>query len=100
MTQYWYRKAHDAWILKLYIQPGAKKNQIIGLLQGELKIKLASPAIEGRANVALTKLLTELFQVPRSNIILKSGEKSRHKIVEVYQSHIHPETIFSLPERD
>jgi len=42
----WYRYESDALILKLYIQPGAKRNEMIGLVQEELKIKLATPALE------------------------------------------------------
>ncbi len=93
---FWYRQEGDVWILRLYIQPGAKKNEIIGLFQDELKIKLASPPIEGRANVALAKFLSELFEVPRSRVALKSGEKSRHKIIEISNSRIHPETLLVI----
>lgn len=89
----WYRYESDALILKLYIQPGAKRNEIIGLMQDELKIKLATPAIEGRANSALIKFLSQLFKVPRSKILLKSGEKSRHKIVEVSDSDVNLEQL-------
>ena len=92
----WYRYKSDVLILKLYIQPGTKRNEVIGPIQGKLKIKLASPPIEGRANIHLIKLLAELFKVPRSNIALKSGEKSRHKIVEISNSSIHPDTLLSL----
>jgi uncharacterized protein (TIGR00251 family) len=89
----WYRYESDSLILKLYIQPGAKRHEIIGPVQDELKIKLASPAIEGRANVALMKLLSQLFNVPRSKIVLKSGEKSRHKTVIINNSTLRPEDI-------
>ena len=89
----WYRYESDALILKLYIQPGAKRNEIIGLMQDELKIKLATPALEGRANSALIKFLSQLFKVPRSKIVLKSGEKSRHKIIEVSDSDVNPEQL-------
>ena len=93
MTMFWYRQECNVWILRLYIQAGAKQNEIIGLIQDELKIKLASLPIEGRANVALIKFLAELFKVPRSSIVLKSGEKSRHKTVEIRNCNICPETI-------
>lgn len=90
----WYRYESDVLILKLYIQPGARRHEIIGPMQDELKIKLASPPLEGRANAALIKWLAELFKVPRSNILLKSGEKSRHKTVHVFNSTLLPESIF------
>lgn len=93
---FWYRQECNVWILRLYIQPGAKQNAIIGLIQGELKVKLHVPPIEGRANVALIKFLAELFKVPRSSIVLKSGEKTRHKTVAISNSLVHPDTIFSV----
>lgn len=89
----WYRYESDALILKFYIQPGAKRNEIVGIMQDELKIKLTSQAIEGRANIALIKFLAQLFKVPRSNIVLRSGEKSRHKIIEVSNSDVKPEEL-------
>ena len=69
--------------LKLYLQPGSKKNEVIGLFEGSLKIKLATQPIEGQANVALIKYLSQLLKVPKSKIILKKGEKSRRKIVDI-----------------
>lgn len=89
----WYRYESNALILRLYIQPGAKRNEIIGLMQDELKIKLATPALEGRANSALIKFLAQLFEVPKSKIVLKSGEKSRHKIIEISDSDVSPEQL-------
>ena len=89
----WYRYESNALILRLYIQPGAKRNEIIGLMQDELKIKLATPALEGRANSALIKFLAQLFDVPKSKVVLKSGEKSRHKIIEISESDVNPEQL-------
>lgn len=86
----WHRYEGDSLIIRLYVQPGAKRNEIVGIIQDELKIRLMSPPIEGRANSALIKYLSQLFQVPQSNIRLKSGEKSRHKTMEIRKSLIHP----------
>ncbi len=78
-----YQINNNVITLKLYIQPGSKKNEVIGLFEGTLKIKLATQPIEGQANLALIKYLSELLKVPKSKIILKKGDKSRHKIVDV-----------------
>ena len=78
-----YQINNNVITLKLYIQPGSKKNEVIGLFEGALKIKLATQPIEGQANLALIKYLSELLKVPKSKIILKKGDKSRHKIVDV-----------------
>jgi uncharacterized protein len=78
----------DVITLKLYVQPGSKKNEVIGIFEGALKIKLATQPIEGQANLALIKYLSKLLKIPKSKIILKKGEKSRHKIVEIQSNDI------------
>lgn len=50
---------------------------------GLLKISVKAPAKEGKANEAVVKLLAEHFKVPKSNVIIKSGLKSKNKIVEI-----------------
>lgn len=90
----WYRYESDVLILKLYIQPGAKRDEVMGPMKDELKIKLATPALEGRANSALIKFLSQLCQVPKSKIVLKSGEKSRHKIIEISTNSMNMSLLF------
>ncbi|HHJ0475397.1 TPA: DUF167 domain-containing protein, partial [Legionella pneumophila] len=70
-------------ILSLLIQPGAKCNQVVGAVGEELKIKIAAPSIEDKANMELVRYLSVLFKVPKSQIKIKRGLKSRHKIIEV-----------------
>jgi uncharacterized protein (TIGR00251 family) len=88
MQSTYYQVTHDVITLKLYVQPGSKKNEVIGLFEGALKIKLATQPIEGQANLALIKYLSQLLKVPKSKIILKKGEKSRHKIVDIQSNDI------------
>ncbi len=89
----WYQKTDDIITLAIYVQPGAKHNGIVGMHGDALKIKLATPPIEGRANIALVRYLATLFEVPLSHITLKRGEKSRHKIIEVRASQIDPKSL-------
>lgn len=94
MSATWYIRANDLITLKIYLQPGAKQNEITGLHNNALKIRLTSPAIEGRANVALLKYIAELFDVPRANIKLKRGDTSRYKTIEVHNSRVNPDDLF------
>lgn len=80
-------------ILQLHVQPGAKKTEVVGLHGDALKIKLAAPPIEGKANLILTKLLAERFAVPLKHVILVSGEHSRHKLVRIRQTNCDPESL-------
>jgi uncharacterized protein len=50
---------------------------------GSLKIRLAAPAIEGRANAALIAFLARAFAVPEHAVTLVRGAKSRRKIVRI-----------------
>lgn len=90
---HWYHCSEDTITLTLYIQPGAKHNEICGLHDGALKIKLATQAIEGRANAALLQFIAKLFKVPQRHVELRKGNKSRHKIVAVNGSSINPDDM-------
>jgi uncharacterized protein (TIGR00251 family) len=65
------------------VQPRAKKNAILGDLGGAMKISLAAPPVDGRANQACVEFLAELLNVPRSAVTIVSGETSRRKVVRV-----------------
>ena len=92
----WYRQHDGIVTLTLHVQPGAKRSEIVGLHGEALKIKLAAPPIEGRANEALLKFIAGLFSVPLRNVELKQGEQSRHKVVAISGSLIEPETLLTL----
>ena len=80
-------------MLTLHVQPGAKRCEIVGLHGEALKIRLAAPPIEGRANDALLKFIADLFAVPLRNTELKQGGQSRHKVVAVTGSRIEPKSL-------
>ncbi len=89
----WYSREGETITLVLHVQPGAKCNEIAGLHGDALKIRLAAPAIEGRANEALLRFIGECFQVPQRNVELRQGAHSRHKRVEVRGSTVVPENL-------
>ena len=91
----WYRQHDDVITLTLHIQPGAKRNEIAGLHGDALKIRLAAPPVEGRANEVLLKFIAGLFEVPLRQVTLQAGTKSRHKIVMVQYSSVAPESIIA-----
>lgn len=89
----WYRRDGETITLTLHVQPGAKRNEIAGLHGAALKIRLAAPPVEGRANEALQKFIAELFAVPLRNVELKHGAQSRHKVIQVKGSRVDPGSI-------
>lgn len=92
MTE-WYRRSGDVITLTLHIQPGAKRSEVAGLHGGALKIRLAAPPVEGRANEALLKFIAERFDIPMRQVELKQGGQSRHKVVVITGSKIEPESL-------
>lgn len=66
------------------VQPRASKNEIAGVMEGALKIRLQAPAVEDRANEALCEFLADLLKRPKSAVRILSGERSRVKRVEVF----------------
>jgi len=92
----WYRREGDSITLTLHVQPGAKRSEVAGLHGEALKIRLAAPPIEGRANEALQRFIADRFEVPLRQIELLRGAQSRHKMVKINGSKIAPESL--LPE--
>ncbi|BBE49820.1 hypothetical protein OYT1_ch0246 [Ferriphaselus amnicola] len=93
----WYRREGDVLSLTLHVQPGAKRSEVAGLHGEALKLRLAAPPVEGKANEALMRFLAELFSVPLRNIELKQGAQSRHKVVRITASLITPEALLPTP---
>ena len=84
----WLRVAADGRItVTLHIQPGAKKTEFAGLHGDALKIRLAAPPVDGKANEALIKFVAETLKLPKSAVNLKSGQTSRRKVLEVSGSN-------------
>ncbi len=80
----WLREAADGSLtLTLHIQPGAKKTGFAGLHGEAMKIRLAAPPVDGKANAALCAFLADFCKVPKSAVSLISGETSRAKRVRV-----------------
>lgn len=82
------------WILTLHIQPGAKKTEIAGEHGDALKIRLAAPPVDGKANACLLAFLAECLGLPKSAVSLKSGQTSRRKVVTA--SGVTPDALSHL----
>jgi len=59
-----------------------------------LKIQVRAAPVEGQANAALIKFLAKTFAVPASQVMLKQGSQSRHKVVEIFASTKGPEALW------
>jgi hypothetical protein len=69
--------------LRLHIQPGAKKTEVVGRHGEALKIRLAAPPVDGKANACLIAYLSDRLGIARVAISLLSGDSSRAKRVRI-----------------
>jgi uncharacterized protein len=91
----WRRESDGAITLTLHVQPGAVRSEFAGLHGDALKVRLAAPPLEGKANAELIRFLADAFGVPQRNVLLLRGETSRAKTVRV----ISPRKMPSLPSQ-
>ncbi|MEI6206131.1 MAG: DUF167 family protein [Desulfuromonadales bacterium] len=74
----------DGITLSLYIQPRASKNEVCGVQDNSLRIRLTSPPVDGAANKLCREFVADFFGVPKSAVKIISGETSRHKRVFIH----------------
>ncbi len=86
MTASWLRHQADAsrLILRIHAQPNAKSTGAAGLHGDALKVRIAAPAVDDKANVALLSWLAAALDLPRSALRLSSGATSRRKVIEIH----------------
>ncbi len=73
----------DDLVIRLYIQPKASRDQIVGLHGDELKIAITAPPVDGKANGHLAKYLAKQFRVAKGQVVIEKGELGRHKQVRI-----------------
>ena len=65
------------------VQPRASRSSVAGEIDGALRIRLAAPPVDGEANEELVNLLAKLLEIPRRQVEIISGHKSKNKVVRV-----------------
>ncbi len=78
-----YDAKQDLWTLQIHVQPGAKTNEVVGEHGGSLKLKIAAPAVDNKANKCLIGFVAELWGVAPRQVSLVRGEGARQKTVAV-----------------
>lgn len=93
----WFRRdpAQGVVILSIHAQPQARRTEVVGLHGDSLKVRVAAPALEDRANEALIAFVAKRFGVARRDVTLLSGEKSREKVLQVRSTTVDPETVLA-----
>ena len=79
----WLREDGEGVLILVHLQPGARRTALCGEHGGRLKIAVAAPPLEGRANDALIAFLAELLGLPRRQVRVTVGPHSRDKTLRV-----------------
>ncbi|QHJ11937.1 hypothetical protein FX988_02173 [Paraglaciecola mesophila] len=82
--------------LRIYIQPKASRDEIVGMHGDALKIAITAPPVDGKANTHLCKYLAKQCGVAKSNVALIKGQLNRHKTVVVNEPAVIPKAIQAL----
>ncbi|MEF2144454.1 MAG: DUF167 domain-containing protein [Desulfovibrionaceae bacterium] len=67
------------WLMKVWVQPGAKKSELAGLYQGCVKVRLGAPAVDNKANKALVRFMAKVLGLKVRQVSLRDGQASRCK---------------------
>jgi uncharacterized protein (TIGR00251 family) len=73
----------EGLLFTVHVQPRASRSEICGAKEGELRLRLTSPPVEDAANKQCVDLIAKTLGVAKSKVSIKSGAKSRHKVVKV-----------------
>ncbi len=69
--------------LAVWVTPGASRSEVAGVADGRLRVRLAAPAHEGRANAELIRLVAAVLGVLRREVELAAGATGRRKLLHV-----------------
>lgn len=78
----------------VHAQPNARTTEIVGLHDGRLKIRVAAPALDGRANDRLLEYIRHRLDLPANRVVLVKGHHNRMKFIDILQPD--PELIATL----
>jgi uncharacterized protein (TIGR00251 family) len=76
-----WRQSASGVLLDLYVQPGASRSRLVGWHGDRLKVAVAAPPEQGKANAEVLRLLAQELARPLRQVQLQSGETSRQKVV-------------------
>ncbi|MES2212475.1 MAG: DUF167 domain-containing protein [Pseudomonadota bacterium] len=79
----WYRIHEQQVTLYILVKPNAAQSAFLGVVGDELHVRLKAKPIDGEANSALIALLAKSFKIPKKDIVLKRGDESRHKVLQL-----------------
>lgn len=96
MSRDWCSAVQQNIRLSVQITPNAKKSEVIGVHEDALKIRLQAQPIEGKANEALVRFLSDVLGVPKSAITITHGHTNKRKIIEIVSQRLSVDQVRAL----
>lgn len=73
--------------IAIRVQPNSSKDEILGWVEGVLRIRIKAPPENGRANESLVSLLASVSGIPKTQIRIIKGFTSRNKVIYIQEKH-------------
>ncbi len=89
----WYQFNRDGLSIHIHAQPGAKRTEVAGLHGDCVKLRLASPPVDGKANACLIEFIARRLGVKKSQVSITRGTSSRRKTVCVAGAGLDPAVL-------
>ena len=70
-------------MVSVRVQADARRDELVGIREGVLVVRVAAPALDGRANRAVCRVLTKRLAVAPSRVTIARGQRSRDKLIKV-----------------
>ena len=83
MSRPWCKLHGDGLRIAVHVQPNASRSEVVGEIEGALKIRLNAPPVDGKANEALERFIAEKLGLARRAVSVSHGHTSRQKLLEV-----------------
>ena len=78
------KEKDGAVTIKVKVQPRAPRTEIVGEHAGAIKLRVAAPPVDGKANEECRRFLAKLFEVSATSVEIVSGESSRDKVIRIH----------------
>jgi uncharacterized protein (TIGR00251 family) len=73
----------EGLVVRLHVQPRAKRCEVAGVHNGALKLKVTAPPVDDAANRAIVEFLSASLGLPKSSFQILAGERSRDKVLQI-----------------
>ena len=77
----WIAESNGGCAIQIKVTPRASKDELLGVENGRLRVRLRAPPVDGAANAALCGFLAETFKIPKRDVVVLAGETGRLKRV-------------------